>query len=210
MADNVDTLVAEILSVVDVSTTEALTQLNRRHRTMVARAKCLRKRIAVASTTANVAEYPLDVIELYALEVAGVPYGKARRPDIYGYSQGTLLWSGPDGSGLIVADADAAGVTGITLIPTPTQTGLAITAFAAVKPDDLAAGGPASTIKVDNDFYNALVEGACATFLRRIGEGDPGTGEQIFDGACEEMRRRAARRFRGAGPAQIRVQGINA
>lgn len=210
MPDTVQTLVDEVLSVAEVDSPTALRVLNRRYRSMVARSRCLRKRVAVGNTVAGTAFYPLDVIELYSLEVAGVPYGKARRPDIYGYSQGTLLWVGPAGGGLIVADASTAGVKGLTLIPAPTTTGAAITAYAAVKPTDMALVDDVATLVIDDDFHEALVEGAQGTLLRRIGEGDPDALDARFEAACEEQRRRTQRRFRGGGPAQIRVEGLSA
>jgi hypothetical protein len=54
------------------------------------------------------------------------------------------------------------------------------------------------------------VEGAAATELFRIGEGDPVSLETKFDSACDEQRRRARRRNRGSGTTQIRIQGVNA
>jgi hypothetical protein len=212
MADDVDTLVAEIRSVVDVDVPTAVAALNRRHRRMCARAKSYRKTVAVGNTVAGTADYALEVIEAYTFEVGGVPYGRARLGDSFAFSQGALVWSSTGSGGLIVAEANASGVKGIRLIPTPdvSSAGLAITCLAAVTPPDLAAGGATSTIQVDADFYDALVEGATATILRRQGEGAPATGEQIFDAACEELRLRVARRFRGSGPSQIRLQGLNA
>jgi hypothetical protein len=212
VADNVDTLVAEIQSVVDIDAAGALTRLNRAHRRMCARAKSYRKTVAVGNTVAGTSDYALDVIEAYTFEVGGVPYGRARQGDSFAYGLGQLTWRSPGNGGLIVAEADSSGVQGIRLIPTPdsSSAGLAITSFAAVTPPDLVAGGAASTIHVDQDFYDALVEGAVATTLRRQGEGDPAGSDQIFDGACEELRQRVARRYRGSGPSQIRVQGVNA
>jgi hypothetical protein len=67
-----------------------------------------------------------------------------------------------------------------------------------------------TTLKVDLDLLDALVEGAAATELFRIGEGDPVSLETKFDSACDEQRRRARRRNRGSGTTQIRIQGVNA
>lgn len=209
MADNVQTLIDEIRTVVDVSATEALTALNRRHKRMVARARSFRGPYSLGNTVAGQASYTLGrtIIEVYAVTVAGVPYSKARRPDIYAASQDAVVWEG-DG-GLIVEDT-VAGDPAFTFIPVPTESGLAIIAYAAIEPADLQAADPATALKVDDDFYDALVEGAASTFLARIGEGDPDRLEARFEAACEEMRRRQRRRLRGAGPSQIRVQGVNA
>jgi hypothetical protein len=209
MADTVDALVGEVQSIVDVSPAEALTALNRRYRAMVARSRLVRKRLAVGPTVASQSFYPVSgVVELLGVSVNGVPYGKGAHTDFYGAALGSLTWSGP--GGLVVADASSAGVSGVSLIPTPTEAGLSIELFAAVFPADLAAGGAASTIVVDPDFLDVLVEAAASTYLRRQGEGDPNTSDARFDQACEELRRRVNHRYRSSGPAQIRVQGVNA
>jgi hypothetical protein len=66
---------------------------------------------------------------------------------------------------------------------------------------------------VDDDSVEGLKEGVYATLLRAPGEArqDLAAGhEAVFAGATEELRLREKRRLRGSGPAQIRVQGINA
>ena len=214
MAETVAQVVANIRSMFDVDDATALRALDRRHKRMCARSRCYRKTVAVGTTTAGTAFYAVaGVIELYSLNVGGVPYGKARHPDVYGYSQGTLLWCGPAGSGLIVADADSGGVNGVTLIPTPGTSGVAITSFAAVEPPDLTLDGSAGgTFKVDSDLVEGVEAGAMAALADTTDEREDLATRMDgkFDVACEEQRRRTARRFRGPGPSQIRVQGINA
>lgn len=192
----------------DATEAQVLAWLNGRHKAMVARSRCFRKSLAVGNTVIGTSFYALDVIELYNLEVGGVPYMKARRPDIYGYSQGTLLWTGKGTTGLIVADASSAGVRGISLVPTPTAV-QAIVAYAAVAAPNLAL---ADNVLPDDDFAEALIDATAATGYKRDTERMELAApfEQMFTDACEELRRRVQRRYRGPGPTQIRVIGVNA
>lgn len=206
MADSVAVLMAEVRSIVDVTDDEALSALNRRHRRMVARGRSLRKRLEVGPTVAGQPFYAVSgVTEALGISVGGAPYAPARRQDIYAYGQGTLVWEGP---GLVVVDASAAGVEGLTLVPAPSDAGASIELFAVVVPADLTAGDTVSALHVDPDYYDVLVDAASATFLRRIGEGNPEAIEARFEGACEELRSRVNRRLR-PGPGQIRLQGVN-
>ena len=199
MADDVDTLVAELQAIVDVDDPAALRRLNSRHRTMVARARSYQPTVAIGNTVVGQAGYPFpsspEIVELLQVYVDGVPYGKAKRDDDYSYSQGGLIWEGP--TGLWFAEEDSE----LILIPAPSTAGLAITALAACYPPDLAAGQPASAFKIDGEFQEPLVNGAAATELLRIGEGDPASMEATFTAACEEQRRRVDKRMRGSGPA---------
>jgi hypothetical protein len=55
------------------------------------------------------------------------------------------------------------------------------------------------------------VSGAIATGLQRQ-EYRPDLAqafEQDYENACEEWRRQVRRRYRGAGPTAIRIQGVN-
>ena len=205
MADDVDTLVAELRTIVDLDATAALTRLNRKHREMCAFSRCYQATTSIGVTVADDATYALPdrVVEVLEVYVDGAPYGKANRRDAYAYSQGRLSF---DGDGLWIGSEDS----DITLVPTPTEAGLALTVFGALIPPDLAAAGAAATIKIDLDFFDALVDGAAATELRRIGEGDWQSMEAMFTTAKEEQRRRVQRRFHGPGPAQIRVEGYTA
>jgi hypothetical protein len=60
-------------------------------------------------------------------------------------------------------------------------------------------------------MVEGLMAGAFATALNRPGEARPDLAaphEQLFTLACEEFRRRVARRNRGGGPAQIRLSRL--
>ena len=220
MAETVSQLVDDVITEggFDVDTTRALRWLNRRWRFMVSEARAYRKTVTVATTSAGAAFYPFSPVEAYSFEVAGVPFGKARRPDIYGYSQGTLVWtsaSGLNGGGLIVTDASSAGARGITLIPTPTTDGDAITSFAALLPPDLTSDSTGDALLaavLEGDFADELVAGAVATGMQRS-EARPDLGatfEAQFQSGVERLRLRERRRLRGPGPAQIRILGVNA
>lgn len=200
----------------DATEPQCLRWLNRAWRRMVSEARAYRKVVAVGNTVAGTAFYafPAGTVEVYSFELGGVPYGKARRADIYPASQNQLIWSGPSGSGLIVSSANASGVPGVELIPVPSSV-LALTAFAAMIPNDLtidATGDALLAAVLGGDFHDELVAGAVATGLKRLERrADEATPfERDFAGGTERLRLRTRRRFRGPGPAQIRQVGVNA
>lgn len=201
-------LVAQVRVIVDVDDTSALSALNDRYATMVARARSMRKTVDVGPTVVAQAFYAVTgVIEVDGITVGGVPYGPGRRTDVYSSSQSMLTFRGP--GGVVVVDADGAGVQGLTLVPPPTAAGLSIVLYAAVFPADLLSTDNLTTVRVDRDMRRALVEAAAATYLRVQGEGNADVEDARFDARCEEFRRRVSRRFR-SGPDTIRVVGINA
>lgn len=212
MADTIPTLVAEVRDIVDVTDAQALLALSRRHKTMVSRSRCLRRKIDVGDTVDGQEFYEIDpalgVIEVLGAKIGGIPYARGRRDDAYADAQGRLVLSG-DG-GLIFVDADTSSNMGLTLIPSP-DAGLEILLYAAILPADLpSTGNAAEVLAVDQDMYDVLVEAAAATWMKRQGEGDWQTPEAQFEAKCEELRQRVDRRLRGQGPPQIRIVGINA
>lgn len=217
MAESVQNLVDAVMQEAsfDVTQTTALLWLNRRWRTMVGRARAYRKTVAIGSTTASTSFYPVaGVLELYSLEVAGVPYGRARRPDGYANSQGRLMWDLQGEVGLFYPDASAAAVKGVTIIPTPTTSALAITGLAATEPPDLTADGTGDTLlaaQLDGEFYEALIAGTLGIGYRREGNSALARdNDAVFDAGADEFRRLARRRFRGPGPTAIRISGVTA
>src|SRR5690242_11906667 len=116
---------------------------------MVRRARSNRRVISLGATTANVSDYAVSAFDVYWLTVGGVQYDKARRADQRAAALGRLRWS-PSDRGLFVSTADADGVSQVGLIPTPTEAGLAIEAFAAVEADDLELTSP---LLVDEDYH---------------------------------------------------------
>lgn len=215
MPETVQGILDDVISEasVDATPTQVLRDLNRRWAQMLCEARAYRRDVTIGPTVANQAFYAAPMLELYALTVGGVPYGKGRRTDVYDYSVGALTWVGRDG-GLAVADADASGIQGLTLIPTPTVGGQAIEAFAAVIPPALTtdpAGDALLNANLEPDLIEPLTGGVLASRYWREGRPDmAGVSEQRFDQGSEKLRRRAARRYHNQGPAMIRVIGLNA
>lgn len=196
----------------DATEPQALRWLNRAWRRMIGEAKAYRKVVAVGNTVAGTAFYAFNPIEAYSFEVGGRPYGKARRSDIYASAQNRLVWEG-DG-GLIVSSANSTGVPGIEIIPVPSAVE-AITSFAAMVPADLTIDTPGNDLLAQvlgGDFHDELVAGAVATGLGRLErrKDEAAPFEREFLAGTERLRLRVRRRFRGPGPAQIRVMGVNA
>lgn len=204
-----DMVAAVVASGGDTDATEALRRLNQAHEKMVGGSGWLRATLVMGPTVAGTAFYalPVRVVEALFFSVGGVPCGKARHPDVYGYSRDTLLWVGPNT--LLVADGDANGVAGVTMIPTPTSA-LAVSVYGKVLPAAALALGAAPVTPTDMD--EALENYAIALCRERddarMDAGSAGRG--LFDVEVERLRRRAAKRFRGNGPSQIRVVGLNA
>lgn len=193
----------------DVSDSAALTWLDRRHKSMVVRARALRK-TASLTTVASQRDYalPADVVEIMEVTVAGLPYGRATHTDLSYGAQGWVELTGI--GGVVASEEDATGGPEIALYPTPTQSSLAILVRAVCRPSTLTVGVDSGII-VPDEFLDALISGAIATGLKRQ-EYRPDLAqsfEQEFSDASEEYRRRIARRYRGGGPAQIRIQGVN-
>jgi hypothetical protein len=209
----------------DASEQQALRWLDRRHKLMCSRSKCLRKTISLGATVAGQVAYPLpkEVQEIRELTVAappslgypagvGVPYGVGRTSDL---AQGALsyIWLGgiylAAGGGIFTRDMSAAGEDLVALFPTPTEGGLAITLKTVCRPATLVLGGNVAT---PPEYDDALVAGAIATGLARL-EARPDLAvpnESLFAAACTELTREVNARYRGAGPARIRVMGFNA
>lgn len=218
MADTVASLVANVLTEGNFDATEPqiLQWLTRRQRQMCARSRCFRKRLSIGPTVSEQQDYtvPTGVVEIREVLVNGVTYGTARHSDLAQGAQG-YLWLGgiyqAIGGGVATRDDDATGATKLALFPVPTEAGLEVSLIAVCLPPDLVVGED-TTIKVPGDFLDALVAGAIATGLTRI-ESRPdlaSTFESIFSNGCLELEKQVNRRFRGQGPAQIRVAGFNA
>lgn len=187
---------------------EILAWADERQKEMVAAARARRERVAVGNTVADQASYamPAGIVEIYEVTVGGSPYGRSPHTDIAQANQADLVWVG---NGLYVADADSSAVDKITLIPTPEESGTAIEIYAAIRPVTLTLAG---TVFIPDEFVRYLRYGMLASGWDENAE-DTGTAErfeQRFEQGVERYRRWVARRFRGSGPAQIRVKGFNA
>ena len=210
MAETVSGILSDLQTEaqVDATTAQLLRDLNRRWSTMLSDAKAYRKQITVGTTVAGTGFYAVTAIELYSLAVAGVPYDRAKRRDAYEYAQGRLWWW-PSELGLAYPDANSSAAKGVTLLPTPDTSGLSITGFAAVAPPDLtndASGDTLLTANLETDLMGPLTSGVMADRYRRDHRWDlVPSAEADFSMGVEKLRRRTARRFRNAGPTQIRV-----
>lgn len=199
----------------DVTSAQALVWINRRWRQMIGRARAYRDTVSFGNTVADQAFYaaPPDVKELYSLEVGGVPYGRAKRPDGYANSQSRLRWTYQGEVGLFYPDASSSAVQGVTLIPTPSEV-LPITGLAATLPPDLtadASGNTLLTTLLDQDYVEGLIAGAMSIGYRREGQIQLARdNEAVFNETTEDFRRVVKRRFRGPGPTDIRVEGLTA
>ncbi len=213
MATTVQQLVDQVLSEgqFDATQDQALRWLSVRQRQMVARSRSLRKTVSVGPTVAGQRDYALpgEVVEIQEVTVNGLTWGKGTHVDLSRGAQGYLRLS--ESGGIVASEETAAGGTEIALYPTPTEAGLPIEVRATFLPADLSVGDDA-TLVIPGDYVDALVSGAIATALVRL-ENRPDLAqyhEGVFSSANEELRRMVSRRYRGPGPATIRVRGINA
>lgn len=221
------TAVAELVDVVskegvfDASPATILRWLDRRHLSFCARTKCFRRKLDIGPTAAGVSSYalPAEVQEIRELLVGavnapalGVPYGVGLERDL---AQGALgyLWLGglyqAVGGGIFTRDESGAGADLVALYPTPTEAGQPIVIRAVCRPPHLVDGGRVVT---PPEFDDALVAGAIATGLERL-EARPdlaSAAEARFSQACGELLGEVERRYRGSGPAEIRVAGYTA
>ena len=218
MADSVAQLVAQVLEEgqLDASETQALRWLTVRQRQLCRRSKWYRKTLSVGPTLVGVATYalPEEVVEILYVEIDSKPYGHLRHQDP---AEGALGWLWLGGTGGIAGRQDSsAGAQQLWIFPTPIvggplEAGKPISLWAVCRPPDLSATDN-TTLVVPGEYMDALVSGAIATGLLRT-EDRPDLAanhEQTFTAACAELTQQSNRRFRGVGPAQIRVVGINA
>lgn len=218
MSDSVSQLVGEVLEEgqFDASGAQALRWLTIRQRLMCRRSKWWRKSLSVGPTVEGEATYPVpgEVVEILMVEVDGKVYGHLRHQDP---SEGALGWIWLGGTGGIAGREDTgAGEQQLRIFPTPLaggplEPGKPISVYAVCRPPDLSETDN-TTLVIPGEYMDALVAGAIATGMVRT-EDRPDLAasyEQTFTAACQELTQQSNRRFRGVGPAQIRVVGINA
>lgn len=204
----------------DASQEQALRWLNERQRLMVARARNFRKTLSIpGGVVYGQSSYllPPGILEILQITVGGIVYGNARHND-YAEGERGWVWLGGEG-GIAGRDDDSAGAQYVRLFPVPAQgsTGLqpeegaAISLYVAAQAPTLTIDNE-GTVVVPDEYLSGLISGAIATGLLRV-ENRPDLAkphEELFDAACQELLRATNRRFRGTGPAQVRVKGINA
>lgn len=197
----------------DTSEDRVLKWLSRRQRLMCSRSRCYRKKLELGPTVAGQQAYavPAEALEIREVQVAGVLWGAGRHSDLPQGAQGWLWLERLLGSGITTREDSSAGDSLLALYPIPSEAGLTITAYTVCEPPDLKAGDD-TTLVVPPTMDEALINAAMATGLLRL-EARPDLAaplEAAFGASCEELARSTARRFRGTGPAQIRVVGFNA
>ncbi len=201
----------------DASEAQVLRWLDERHRRMVAESKCYRQQLEIGKLVSGQALYvvPPTIIEIMQVTVGGYVYGAARHSD---FAEGELgyIWLGGTG-GIAGRDDSGSGESLLRIFPAPSSTGgtpavgSAIMVYAAMQPPPLQAGQD-SAIKVGDDYLSALVSGAIATGMLRM-ESRPDLAqphETVFADGVAKLVRATNRRYRGTGPALIRVVGVNA
>jgi hypothetical protein len=211
-------LVASVLEdgQMDATEPQVLRWLNTRHRQMCARSRCYRQALEIGNTKEGQVSYslPAGIVEILQVTVGGYVYGTARHND---FAEGELGYVWLSGVGGVAGREDSAqGVSSLRLFPAPKpgvqpEPGTPIVVYAAMQPPVLAVGEDGA-IQIGDDYVDALVAGALATAMLRV-ESRPDLAanyEQIFTTGCNELLRQTNRKFRGTGPALIRVRGINA
>lgn len=218
MSDTVAQLVEQVIDEgqFDASNAQALRWLTVRQRQMCRRSKWYRKTLSVGPTADGQATYTLpdEVVEVLMVLVDGKVYGHLRMQDP---PEGALGWVWLGGTGGIAGRADSdSGEQQLQLFPAPLaggqlEPGKPISVYAVCRPPDLSEANDA-TLVIPGEYMDALVSGAIATGMLRT-EDRPdlaGNHETVFVNACGELAQQSNRRFRGVGPAQIRVVGVNA
>lgn len=201
----------------DATQAQVLRWLNVRHKQMIARTRSFRKQLSLGNTVAGQSNYalPAGIVEILQVTVGGYVYGQARHND---FAEGELgyIWLGGGMGGIAGRDDTAAGDQQLRIFPAPKgglspEPGGPISVYAAVEPPQLVVGEDGS-IKIPDEYVDALVSGAIATGMLRV-EARPDLAQQheeLFEKGCGELLRVVNRRFRGTGPARIRIAGINA
>lgn len=205
----------------DVTSAQALQWLNRSWRRMVGEARAFRQWLSFGQTVAGQSFYETPgMLEMYALVLGGephtgewadtFPYVRGRRGDSLADLQGRLWWSHHGEVGVFEPNVGLTAERGVSLIPTPTETGTEIYGFCAVTPADLTAdvnGNAVLALVSDAEEISVgLIHGALAygySVEGNIALAD--RSENLFERDRAKLERTTRRRFRGPSPAQIRL-----
>lgn len=192
----------------DVDEPRVLRWLGSAHGRLCVRSTCYRRRLELGPSVKEQAAYdvPPQVAQILEVLVGGQKYGMGRHTDI---SVGQYLVI--DGAGVTAEDATLAGGAQLSLIPVPGEDGLSIQIFAVCRPDPLLAADD-TTLRIPAEHDEDVIAGALSIGLAReaMRPDLAAPFKAQFDEACAELLKSTRRRFRGAGPTQIRVQGRNA
>jgi hypothetical protein len=196
----------------DNTDTEILGWVDERQKEMVAAARARRKSVSAGPTVAGQGNYtlPEGIVEIFNVRVGtgvlGPLYTRASASVHAAYEQAALSY---DGAGFFVPWATNTGTDQFWLVPYPTEAGHTIFIESAIEAETLAL---ADDLFIPDQFVRYLRYGAMATgWDVNAEEGNTSDRyEARFEQGVERYRRWVARRFRGSGPAQIRVKGLNA
>lgn len=201
----------------DASEAQVLRWLNTRHRQLCARTKCYRRTVdlgALPEGQSSIA-VPPGVVEILQVQVGDQVYGHARHQDFQEGERG-FIWLGGGEGGIAGREDSETGQQRLRIFPALSpgidpEPGAHVVIYAAMQPPPLVAGQD-SSIKVPDDYFDALVSGALATAMLRVEARQDlaASHEEIFTTACGELLRETNRKYRGVGPARIRIIGINA
>lgn len=215
MAEAVSAVVSEILAQgsFDLTSTEALRILNRRHKEMNRRARINRNSVAAtysgATGSSGVYRSTAALVELLQIQVGNsTDWSHTRRADVGAMIEGTLVLSGPGGV-FVEFGVGLPDLTAWLLYPDPGAAAV-VTIYGVYEPSDLLINDTVPFV-CDPDMVEGLMAGVFATALARPGEARPDLAaqqEQIFQAACDEQKRIVDRRYRGRGPATIRLHGL--
>jgi hypothetical protein len=187
--------------------------INDRLRTLAAESGYLRSAVELGPSVADQAQYvvPDNVTDIRRLHVSGVPYFRDSIDRIFeARAFGGVMSNGY--GGVFAPGFSTGGQHVVELWPTPSSTGLTISALCTVTATALDAG--TDTPAVPEEFHPALKAGAIATGLRLIYErhDDADRWEREFSdagsgrGAVQLLKRRSNSRV-GSGPMFARVVG---
>lgn len=187
--------------------------LNARHRRMVERSRCFRKRLAVGPTVAGTSDYtlPPEVLEVRLVEVGLVPYDYASRREVLEVRNASAVFVARSGEGLVARGVSASGSEVLSIYPTPTVSGTEIAVTGPVRAPELtvsgvAGAGATNSPVVPPEFFDALVHGAASTGLKRTEArmNDAAAYDSEFDAATEELRRQTRARW-NTGPSRVSI-----
>lgn len=185
-----------------------LTWINDAYTEALAEARWLKAAVALGNTVAGTADYALpdNVVDMRSLRVgSSEPWLRVGSRDMLVLQSGNGTIVGNPGG--FAPGFDAAGASKVTLWPTPTRSGDAISGEGVIVPAELVAGGGAATILVPRDLQRQiLVHGAIAEGKGTVAEDAAGADwhRGKWQAAVNKLKARGNSRI-GHGPTQIRI-----
>lgn len=204
------TLISNIISQsgTDASRATVLSLLNESYGTQLTRSRWLKEVTSLGNTVAGTSDYtvPDGVVEILGLRVGAYEFDPVSIEEMWSLSSQTGSWNGRDG--VFAPNYSSTGGTTVTLYPTPTVNGTAITVLSPMIGGDLTDSGGSVPV-TPSDTHGSLIDGTTALVLLRVDE-RPDLAQSFqarFDSATEELRRR--KNGRVGGPIQAKIAGIH-